>query len=101
MQLVDSHCHLNFAPLGAELSQILQNARANHVAYMLCVSVNWEDFPQVLALAQNHSQIFASVGIHPNERDGTDPTIEALVQQAQIPEVVAIGETGLDRKSVV
>lgn len=96
MQLVDSHCHLNFAPLNAQLPQVLQNAYASQVAYMLCVSVNWEDFPQVLALAQTHAQVFASVGVHPNERGGMEPSVEALLQQAQTTEVVAIGETGLD-----
>lgn len=96
MQLVDSHCHLNFEALSSQLPQVLQNAHAAAVAYILCVSVNWEDFPQVLTLAQNHAQVFASVGVHPNERDGAEPAVEALVEQAQAPEVVAVGETGLD-----
>jgi len=96
MQLVDSHCHINFSPLGEQLPQVLQNAKNNSVEYMLCVSVNLEDFPQVHALAGNFPHIFASVGVHPNERDGQDPAVEELVRLASDPQVIAVGETGLD-----
>ncbi len=94
--LTDSHCHLNFELLRNNLPQILQNARDNGVGHMLCVGVTIEKFPEVLALAQAHPNIFASVGVHPDEQNGHDPSIEELVQYAQDPRVVAIGETGLD-----
>lgn len=96
MQLVDSHCHINFASLGEQLPQVLQSAKNNDVEYMLCVSVNLEDFPQVQTLARTFPHIFASVGVHPNERDGRDPSVEELVRLASDPRVIAIGETGLD-----
>jgi TatD DNase family protein len=79
-----------------ELDQVLSRARENHVDYMLCVSVNLEHFPEVLALAEQHPHIFASVGVHPNEQSGADPSTEQLVKLAQHERVVAIGETGLD-----
>ncbi len=96
MQLVDSHCHVNFEPLVADLDAVLDRARHEHVAYLLCVSVNLEDFPEVLSLARRHRHIFASVGVHPNERDGRDPDVAELVRLAADPRIVAIGETGLD-----
>ena len=96
MQLVDSHCHINFPSLSQQLQIVLQQARANDVSHMLCVAVNLEDFPQILELAHNFSHIFASVGVHPNEQDGQDPAIADLVRLAQDPKVIAIGETGLD-----
>jgi len=96
MQLVDSHCHINFSPLGEQLPQVLQNAKDNGVEYMLCVSVNLEDFPQVQTLARTFPHVFASVGVHPNERNGHDPSMEDLVRLASDPRVIAIGETGLD-----
>lgn len=96
MELVDSHCHIDFEPLIDRLPQILERARRNHVAYLLCVSVNLEDFPEVLGLANTHPQIFASVGVHPNERQGRDPEISELVELARDPRVVGVGETGLD-----
>jgi TatD DNase family protein len=94
--LVDSHCHLNFKPLHANLDTVLANARDNGVAYMLCVSVTLEAFPEILAIAEQHSHIYASVGVHPNEREGKDPTADELVALADHKRVVAIGETGLD-----
>jgi TatD DNase family protein len=96
VHLVDSHCHLNFDPLGSDLPAVLERARASEVRQMLCVSVTLEAFPQVLTIAQQHSHIYASVGVHPNEREGRDPTAEEIVALAQNARVVAIGETGLD-----
>ena len=69
MQIVDSHCHINFEELVKRLPEILNNARLNEVSHMLCVSVNLEDFPQVKALADEHEHIFASVGVHPCYKD--------------------------------
>jgi len=94
--LTDSHCHLNFELLRNNLAQVLQNARDNGVGHMLCVGVTVEKLPEVLALAHEHPNIFASVGVHPDEQNGHDPSVEELVQLAQDTRVVAIGETGLD-----
>ena len=94
--LTDSHCHLNFEHLRNNLTQVLQNARANGVGHMLCVGVSIEKLPEVLALAHAHPNIFASVGVHPDEQNGHDPSVDELVQLANDPRVVAIGETGLD-----
>jgi len=94
--LVDSHCHINFEPLGAQIDAVFDHARSNGVGHMLCVAVNLEDYPQVRALAHAHANVFASVGVHPNERDGRDPGAAELVALAQDARVVAIGETGLD-----
>ena len=96
MQIVDSHCHINFPELHERLGDVLSNARLNDVSHMLCVSVNMEDFPQVQELAQQHPHIFASVGVHPCHQDGQEPTAEQLVEIAQDSKIVAIGETGLD-----
>lgn len=96
MSLVDSHCHIDFDPLYPRIDDVLANARANDVDYLLCVCVNLEDFPGVLALAEHHGHIFASVGVHPNEQSGRDPDAAELVRLAAHPRVVAIGETGLD-----
>ncbi len=96
MQLVDSHCHIDFEPLAAELPAVLSRAAANQVDYMLCVAVNLEDFPRIVRMASAHPHIFASVGVHPNATDCADPGAAELVELADHPEVVAIGETGLD-----
>lgn len=94
--LTDSHCHITFEPLASQLPRILQNASANAVGCMLCVSVNLEGYPQVIEVAREHAQVYASVGVHPGEVEGEDPTVERLLDLADEQRVVAIGETGLD-----
>ena len=69
---------------------------ANSVTHALCVSVNLQTFPDVLAIAVRFPNIFASAGVHPDDRSGEEPDIDRLVGLADHPKVVAIGETGLD-----
>lgn len=95
-ELVDSHCHLNFEPLRNHLPQTLQNAYDHGVGHMLCVAVNMEKLSEVLAIARENPRVFASVGVHPDEQQGHDPSVDELVQLASQDRVVAIGETGLD-----
>jgi hydrolase, TatD family len=96
MQLVDSHCHINFDELHQKLPDVLANAELNQVSHMLCVSVNLEDFPQVKSLADQYQQVFASVGVHPCYEDVKEPSIEELIEIASDSNIVAVGETGLD-----
>lgn len=94
--LVDSHCHLNFPELLKELPAIKQAMRDNQVGHALCISVTLDDFPQVLALAETNANFFASVGVHPDYENISEPTVDELLHLADHPKVVAIGETGLD-----
>lgn len=94
--LVDSHCHLNFPELAANMPAIRQAMLDNEVGHALCVSVTLQDFPAVLALAEAYPNFYASVGVHPDYEDIEEPTVEGLVALANHPKVVAIGETGLD-----
>ena len=94
--LVDSHCHLDFPDLAVNLDELLANMRDNEVGHALCVSVNLQDFPRVLALAEAHPNLFASVGVHPDYENLVEPQAAQLATLACHPRVVAIGETGLD-----
>ncbi|HEX5338704.1 MAG TPA: TatD family hydrolase [Gallionella sp.] len=96
MSFVDSHCHINFPELQANIADVLTQMRQNEVGSALCVSVNLADFPQVLALAEQHPNIYASVGVHPDYEGVEEPSVERLVELAQHAKVIAIGETGLD-----
>ena len=99
MHIVDSHCHIDRVDLsafGGSVQTMIEQANALEVYEFLCVSINLEQYPKVLALAQQHKQIYASIGVHPTEQDGQDPSIEQLVDLAQDKKVIAIGETGLD-----
>lgn len=93
---VDSHCHLDFPELAADLDGILARMRERRVTHALCVSVTLENQPQVLALAHAHDNLFASAGVHPDYQDIVEPTEDQLVALARDPKVLAIGETGLD-----
>lgn len=97
--LVDSHCHLDrldLRPYDGQLSGALQHALRMGVGHMLCVSIDLESYPGIYTLAQQYPNVSLSVGIHPNEAGGHDPSTEELEQLARDPLVVAIGETGLD-----
>jgi len=93
---VDSHCHLDFPELAAELPALLRAMTTAQVTHALCISVNLPDWPAVHALATGHANLYATVGVHPDYEDTPEPAVEDLVSLAQRPKVVAIGETGLD-----
>jgi TatD DNase family protein len=93
---VDSHCHLDFPDLRAELPQLLGNMAEAKVTHALCVCVELEAFESVLATAQSAPNLFASVGVHPDYPDCLEPSVDDLTAKARHPRVVAIGETGLD-----
>lgn len=94
--LVDSHCHLDFPDLSRRLPEILGRMNENGVGWAVCIGVNLEDFPGVLALAESHPNLYATVGVHPEYTDAEDPSEEKLIELADHPKVIAIGETGLD-----
>lgn len=96
MMLVDSHCHLNFPELAENLPVIRSAMQENKVGYALCISVTLPDFPQVLALAESNDNFYATVGVHPDYEDIDEPSVEQLIQLADHPKVIGIGETGLD-----
>ncbi len=93
---IDSHCHLNFPELAGRLDEVLDNMAHNAVSDALCVGVELEKIPEILRLAEQHENIYASIGVHPDYELDVEPTHEQLVALAQHPKVIAIGETGLD-----
>ena len=70
--------------------------QAEKVGHALCVSVTLDKFPEVLGLAEQFDNFYASVGVHPDYEDIEEPSVEALVTLAKHPKIIAIGETGLD-----
>ena len=94
--LVDSHCHLNFPELAGKIDEALALMRDNRVTHALCVSVTLQEFPQVRALAEQFPHIYGSVGVHPDYADVPVVTEKELINLADHPKIVAIGETGLD-----
>lgn len=96
MQIIDSHCHINFPELGEDIEGVLRRMEENNVVRALCVSVQLEKLDEILSLATKYPNIYASVGVHPDNENCEEPTTEQLVTLSNHPKVVAIGETGLD-----
>lgn len=97
MRLADSHCHLNYKGLAEQQDDVLARARANGVVAMLNISTREREWDDVIAVAEREADVWATVGIHPHEADQhPDMDTAKLVERAQHPRVVGIGESGLD-----
>src|SRR6188768_894397 len=95
--LVDSHCHLDFPELRADLPGVLARMRENGVTHALTISTTLETWPAVRDVANAGANLWCSAGVHPDERrDDREASLEELLAMAREPKVVAIGETGLD-----
>ncbi len=92
----DSHCHLDFPGLVENLPVLLDRMNEAQVSRALCISVQLETFPDVLRLAENHEQLWATAGVHPDYEDIQEPSVDTLLALANHPKVIGIGETGLD-----
>jgi TatD DNase family protein len=94
---IDSHCHLNYKGLVEDQQGVLERARAAGVETMLNISTRASEWDDVIGVAEREGDVWASVGIHPHEADiHPDVEIDTLVERAQHPRVVGIGESGLD-----
>jgi TatD DNase family protein len=95
--LVDSHCHLNYEGLVEDQAGVLARARAAGVGAFLNISTRQREWADVVATAEREPDVWASIGIHPHEADQhADLGEGALLDAAEHPRVIAIGESGLD-----
>ncbi|MBZ0215268.1 MAG: TatD family hydrolase, partial [Fimbriimonadaceae bacterium] len=95
--LVDSHCHLDFPELSAELGDVVARASDAGVSKMVTICTRVRKFQQVAAIAEQYDQIYCTVGTHPhNAEEEADVTLDELLEIAGNPKVVGIGEAGLD-----
>ena len=93
LTLVDTHCHIHEAGYALPVDEVLQRARANGVQQLLCIGTNEESSLEAIEFAAKYSDIFAVAGVHPHDvKDGYN----AIAELASRPEVVGIGEIGLD-----
>jgi len=95
--LVDSHCHLDFPFLSDQMADVLARAKEAGVDQLVTICTRVRKFPQVLAIAEAHDNVFCSVGTHPHNADEErDIPLQEILDLARHPKVVAIGEAGLD-----
>jgi len=93
---VDSHCHLSFPELYERIDAIRAEMAQARVDRALVICTTLEEFERVHGLATAYDNFWCSAGVHPDNEDIEEPTVERLVALASLPKVVAIGETGLD-----
>lgn len=98
IELVDSHCHLDMLDPAAAgtINDVIERARESGVCHFLNVSVRLDEFPTLLATAEQYPFVSASIGLHPNEEEIVPNLHDLLLQYGAHPKVVAVGETGLD-----
>jgi TatD DNase family protein len=94
-QLVDSHCHLHMLSPEQDVPGALALAAERGVSHFLTVAVDLPSAAEALAFARRHPQVSASAGVHPST-EAPEASVEELIAAAAEPEVVAVGETGLD-----
>ncbi len=96
LMFTDSHCHLSFPELHDALPAILQAMAEARVDRALCICTTLEEFDTVHALALQWPQLWATVGVHPDNEGVREPQLEDLLSRGRMARVVGIGETGLD-----
>ena len=97
MQFIDTHCHLNLNQFDNDIDEVLLRASENNITKIIIPSIDIPSIEKAIKLAENYSQIYAAVGLHPNDGNSWDKdTLDKIRDFAQHPKVVAIGEIGLD-----
>jgi TatD DNase family protein len=99
MQLVDSHAHLDFEDFHGDFDAVLKRAEEAKISKIINIGASLERSRTTVLLAENYENIFAVVGVHPEESDeiNFDTIHDELIDLAKSsPKVVGIGETGLD-----
>jgi TatD DNase family protein len=95
--LVDSHCHLDFPDFADEIDAVVDRARAAGIGRIVTISTRVRRFDPLLAITKRFPDVFCSIGTHPHHaQEELEVTTSDLVQHAESPKVVAVGEAGLD-----
>jgi TatD DNase family protein len=95
--LIDTHAHLDYPDFASDLDDVLHRANDAGVTRVITIGTSVESSRRAIALAEKHSAVFATIGVHPTSvEEAEDDVITPLRELAKNPRVVAIGETGLD-----
>lgn len=94
---IDTHCHLDFQSFAGDLPDVLTRAKQNGVYYFIDPGLDLVSSQNALSVAHHHPEIYAAVGIHPNDLNETSlNSAKSLGNLLQDPKCVAVGEIGLD-----
>jgi len=99
--LIDTHCHLDFPDFNPDRDSVIRRAVEAGVTRMIAIGTNLVTSRAALALADRHPEVYATIGIHPNEvTEVPDDAVAQLEKLATHPKVAAIGECGFDYHSL-
>ncbi len=94
---IDSHAHLQWNSFDEDREQVLERSKNQRIDSIVNIGFDIEGCKKGIALAESHSNLYATVGIHPHNADQLNQdTLSKLKELAANPKVVAIGEIGLD-----
>jgi len=96
--IIDSHCHLEYEPIGSNLKEVIRRALINNVKYLLSISTTDESYTKILEIVQNHKNIYGTYGIHPHEtKNYKNLKKDEIIHKISLnKKIIGIGETGLD-----
>ena len=96
--IIDSHCHLEYEPMGSNLDEVIERALKNNVKYLLSISTTNESYTRILKITEKYPNIYGSYGIHPHEtKDYKNLNEQEIIQKISLSKkIIGIGETGLD-----
>jgi TatD DNase family protein len=95
--IIDTHCHLDFKEFKEDFNNVLLKAKNNNVLGMQTICTKIDEFPKIINIAENHSNIWCSIGTHPHNADlEMNISKETIIKLCLNNKVIGIGETGLD-----
>lgn len=98
--MIDTHCHLTSKGLCHRVDQVVQSARDAGVDHMICIGTDPDDARLALSFARKFGMVSCTVGLQPHDaHKWTDRVelVDAITEIASQPQVVALGEMGLDK----
>ena len=94
--LIDSHCHLHFPGLKEDLPEVLEEARANHIVYMVTISTHLSQSLEIQTLCDTYDIVYGTTGVHPCDAYHDNALYDAILATTNHPKIIGLGETGLD-----
>ena len=102
MNLIDTHCHLDFPDFDRDREEVIKRAREGGVEKIINIGCNLERAKKSLEIANKYDFVFATIGLHPQEADSGNEKFFAEIEKfLKEPKVVAIGECGLEYQSQI
>jgi len=96
--IIDSHCHLEFEPMGSNLNGVVKRALKNNVKFLLSISTTDESYKRILEIIEEYKNIYGTYGIHPHETKNYKnlKAVDIIKKINLNKKIIGIGETGLD-----